>query len=165
MSTNFDDFRRPLESAIKLLTVWFSNFQCIFHLERVNHGNYTQKDYWGIVICILYVLKYFEESNNFLEGVVGHMADHSGYKIHTYVLTANVSTYVTYVNTFVCQKYLHKIVALRVSISGRQKQICRAKISCLNSSDTQMYWHMLHMRKHLQPMHIYLNIINMLTNS
>ena len=73
-------------------------------------------------------------------------ADHGGYKMHTYVsyskkylLTANVSAYVEYVNTFVCQNYLCKIVVLHISIHGRQKRICRAKLSYVNSSDMQMY--------------------------
>ena len=29
-----------------------------------------------------------------------------------------MSTYVKYVNTFVCQKYLHKIVVLHISVSA-----------------------------------------------
>ena len=84
-----------------------------------------------------------------------NMADHGGYKMHTYVsyslylkkylLTANVSAYVEYVNTFVCQNYACKIVVLHISIHGRQKRICRAKLSYVNSSDMQMYWYILHM--------------------
>jgi len=83
------------------------------------------------------------------------MADRSGYKIHTYVcisyslaylkylnkcvLTKNVSAYVKYVNTFACWNYLCKIVVFYISISGRQKQICGAKLPYVNSSDIQMY--------------------------
>ena len=93
------------------------------------------------------------------------MADRSGYKMHTYVLTANVSTYVKYVYTFVCQNYLHKIVLLCIFVSACHKQICRAQLSYVNSSDTQMYRHILHMWKHLWSIHIYLNILNMLKNS
>jgi len=63
------------------------------------------------------------------------MADHGGYKmqhicisyslaylkyLNKYVLTADVSAYVKYANTFVCQNYLHKIVVLHISIYGRQ---------------------------------------------
>ena len=93
-------------------------------------------------------------------GFVGHRtsmastADCSGYKIHTYVsyslaylkylnkyaLTTNVSAYV---NTFVCQNYLCKIVLLCLSISTCQKRICGAQLSYVNM---QMYWHILHMQ-------------------
>ena len=52
-------------------------------------------------------------------------------------MTANVSTNVKYVNTFACQNYLCKIVVLRISDSARQKRICRAQLSYVNSSDTQ----------------------------
>jgi vesicle coat complex subunit len=108
------------------------------------------------------------------------MADHSGYKMHTYVLailpaylkylneyvlTTNVSAYVKYVNTFACQNYFHKIVLLCIFMSTCHKQICRAQVSYVNSFDTQMYWHILHMQKHLRSIHIYLNILNMLKNS
>jgi membrane associated rhomboid family serine protease len=97
-------------------------------------------------ICISYSLAYLKYLNK-------------------YVLIANVSTYVKYVNTFACQNYLPKIVVLRISVYGRWTQICREKLSYVNSSDTQMYRHILHMWKHLQPTHIYLNILNMLKNS
>jgi hypothetical protein len=70
VSTNFGDFRMPVEGAMKLLRAWFSNFQCIFHLTRVNHCNCARNNYRGIMICILYVGKYFEEFSNFVEGVV-----------------------------------------------------------------------------------------------
>ena len=61
------------------------------------------------------------------------------------MLTANLSTYVKYVNTFACQNYLHKIVLLCIFMSACHKQICGAQLSYVNSSDTQMYWHILHM--------------------
>src|ERR1700689_2579341 len=107
------------------------------------------------------------------------MEDHGGYNMHTYVsyplaylkylnkyaLTVNVSTYVTYANTFVCQNYLRKIVVLYISNFACQKWICGAQLFYINSSGTQMYWHILHMQKHLQSMHIYLNILNMLKDS
>ena len=73
MFTNSDDFRRSVEGAMKLLKAWFSYFQSIFHLARVNHCNCAQINYRGIITCILYVFKYFEEFSNFVEGVVGHM--------------------------------------------------------------------------------------------
>jgi hypothetical protein len=44
-------------------------------------------------------------------------------------------------------------------------QICGAQLSYVNSSDMQMYWHILHMWKHLWSMHIYLNILNMVKDS
>jgi hypothetical protein len=108
-------------------------------------------------------------------------ADHGGYKMHTYVsisyssaylkylnkyvLTANLSAYVKYVNTFACQNYLHKIVLLCIFMSACHKRICGAQLSYVNSSDIQMYWHILHMWKDLRSTHIYLNILNMLKNS
>ena len=104
------------------------------------HGGYT------IHICISYSLAYLKCLNK-------------------YALTTNVSTYVKYVNTFACQNYLHKIVWLCIFIPACQKQICRAQLSYINRSDTQMYWHISHMQKHLRSMHIYLNILNMLKNS
>ena len=98
------------------------------------------------------------------------MVDHGGYNMYIfvryplaylkylnkYVLTANVSTNVKYVNTYACQYYLHKIVVLHISIYSRQSQICRAQLSYLNSFDMHMYWHIWHMQKH---MHIYLNML------
>jgi hypothetical protein len=63
----------PVEGAMKVLRAWFSYFQCIFHLTRVNHCNCAQNNYWGITICILYVAKYFEEISNFVEGVCANM--------------------------------------------------------------------------------------------
>jgi hypothetical protein len=71
--TNLDDFKRSVEGAMKLLRAWFRNFQCIFHLAKLNNCNFSRKNYCGIKICILYVWKYFEEFINFVEGVVGHM--------------------------------------------------------------------------------------------
>jgi len=59
--------------------------------------------------------------------------------LNKYVLTTNVSTYVQYVNTFACRNYLCKIVLLCIFVSACQKQICRAQLSYINSSDTQMY--------------------------
>src|ERR1700734_493649 len=41
--------------------------------------------------------------------------------LNKYALTTNIFAYVKYVNTFVCQNYLHKIVVLCISISGRWK--------------------------------------------
>jgi hypothetical protein len=39
------------------------------------------------------------------------------------------------------------MVVLHMSASGRWKWICRAKLSYVNSSDTQlMYWHILHIK-------------------
>jgi hypothetical protein len=108
-------------------------------------------------------------------------ADRSGYNMHTYIcisypltylkylnkyaLPANVSTYVKYANTFACQNHLRKIVMLCISNSACQKQIYGAQLSYVNSSDMQMYWHILHMWKHLWLMHIYLNILNMVKDS
>ena len=82
-------------------------------------------------------------------------ADRGGYNMYTYVhisyplaylkylnkyaLTTNVSTYVKYVNTLVCQNYLRKIVVLCISDSACQQRICEAQLSYVNSSDTQMY--------------------------
>ena len=71
-------------------------------------------------ICISYPLAYLKYLNK-------------------YALTTNVSMYVKYVNTFPCQNYLHKIVVLHIAVSGRQSRICRAKLSYVNSPDTQMY--------------------------
>jgi len=83
-----------------------------------------------------------------------HTADRGGYNMHTYVplaylkylnkyaLTANVSAYVKYANTFACQNYLRKIVVLYISNSACQKWICGAQLY-VNSSGTQMYWHIL----------------------
>jgi hypothetical protein len=82
-----------------------------------------------------------------------------------YALTTNVSAYVKYVNTFVCQNYLCKIVLLCIFVPTCQKRMCRAQLYYVNSSDMQMYWHILHIWKHLWSMHIYLNILNMLKNS
>jgi hypothetical protein len=53
-------------------------------------------------------------------------------------LTANVSAYVKYVNTFACQNYLRKIDLLRIFVPACQKWICRAQLSYVNSSDMQM---------------------------
>jgi hypothetical protein len=50
-------------------------------------------------------------------------------------LTANISAYVKYVNTFACQNYLRKIVVLCISESACQKRICGAQLSHVNSSD------------------------------
>ena len=61
--------------------------------------------------------------------------------LNKYALTTNVPKCVKYVNKFACQNYLHNIVVLCISISGRCEQICRAKLSYTNSSDMQMYWH------------------------
>ena len=91
--------------------------------------------------------------------------DIGGASSFKYSLTANVSTNVKYVNTFACQTYLHKIVVLCISDSTCQKWIGRAQLSYVNSSDTQMYWHIFHMWKHMWSMHIYLNILNMLKDS
>ena len=41
-------------------------------------------------------------------------ADRGGYNMYTYALTANISAYVKYVNTYACQNYLPKIVVLRI---------------------------------------------------
>ena len=71
--------------------------------------------------------------------------------LNKYALTTNIFAYVKYVNTFVCQNYLHKIVVLCISISSRWKWICRTKLSYKNSSDMQMY-------SHMWSMHSYLNI-------
>ncbi len=54
---------------------------------------------------------------------------------------------------------------LHISISGRQTRICRAQLSYINISDMQMYWHILHMQKHLWSTYIYFNILNMLKDS
>jgi sterol desaturase/sphingolipid hydroxylase (fatty acid hydroxylase superfamily) len=40
--------------------------------------------------------------------------------LNKYALTTNISAYVKYANTFACQNYLHKIVVLCISVSGRQ---------------------------------------------
>ena len=79
------------------------------------------------------------------------------------ILTTGLSSF--WLCTFACQNYLCKIVVLCISISGRWEQICGEELSYVNSSDMQMYWHMLHMWQHLWSMHIYLNILNMLMNS
>jgi len=71
--TNLDNFNRPVEGAMKLLRACFRNFQCIFHLANLINCNCFKQNYCGIKICIWYVLKYFEEFINFVEGVVGHM--------------------------------------------------------------------------------------------
>jgi hypothetical protein len=89
-----------------------------------------------IMICISYSLAYLKYLNK-------------------YVLAADVSACVKYADAFMCQNYFRKIDVLRISVSGQRN---RAKLSYINSSDTQMYWHILHMRKHLQSIHIYLNI-------
>ena len=60
---------------------------------------------------------------------------------------------------------MSELFTFHISIYGRWIQICRAKLSYINSSDMQMYWHILHMWKHLRSTHIYLNILNMLKNS
>ena len=73
VSTNSDGFRRPVEGVMKLLRAWLSNFQCIFHLARINNCSCAWKNYWSITICILYVRNHFEEFGIFVEGVVGHM--------------------------------------------------------------------------------------------
>jgi hypothetical protein len=73
VSMNFDDFRMPVGGAMKLLRAWFSYFQCIFHLVRVDHFNCTWKNYLGIMMCILCTIKYFWEFSDFVEGVLGHM--------------------------------------------------------------------------------------------
>jgi hypothetical protein len=52
-----------------------------------------------------------------------------------YALTTNVSAYVKYVNTFVCQNYLRKIVLLYIFVPTCQKWICRAQLYYVNSSD------------------------------
>ena len=70
---NLDDFNMPVEGATKLLRACFRNFQCKFHLARLNNCNWLNENYCGIKICIWYVLQYFEEFINFVEGVVGHM--------------------------------------------------------------------------------------------
>ena len=75
-------------------------------------------------------------------------------------MTANVSTYVKYVNTFVCQNYLHKIVVLCISISGRQERICGAKLSYVNSSDTNVLTYFTNAG--IFAVNAYLNISNML---
>ena len=43
------------------------------------------------------------------------------------MLTANLSVYVRYVNTFACQNYLHKIVLLCIFVSACHKRICGAQ--------------------------------------
>src|SRR5882762_10488921 len=53
---NLDDFNRPVQGAMKLLRACFRNFQCIFHLARLNNCNWLKKNYCGIKICIWYVL-------------------------------------------------------------------------------------------------------------
>src|SRR5882762_11686035 len=65
---NLDDFNRPVQGAMKLLRACFRNFQCIFHLARLNNCNWLKKNHCGIKICIWYVLQYFEEFINFVEG-------------------------------------------------------------------------------------------------
>jgi hypothetical protein len=72
VSTIFDNFRRPVEGAMKLLRAWFSYFQSIFHLARVDHCNYTWKNHLGIIMCILGT-NLFWEFSDFVEGVLGHM--------------------------------------------------------------------------------------------
>ena len=59
--------------------------------------------------------------------------------LNKYALTTNVSECVKYVNKFACQNDLHNIVVLCISVFDRWEQICRAKLSYTNSSDTQMY--------------------------
>jgi hypothetical protein len=65
---NLDNFKRSVEGAMKLLSV---NCQCIFHLATGNNFNCSRKNYCSITICVQYVLKYFVEFCNFVEGVVG----------------------------------------------------------------------------------------------
>ena len=71
-------------------------------------------------ICVSYSLEYLKYLNK-------------------YALTTNISECVKYVDTFACHNYLHNIVVLCISVSARWEQICRAKLSYANSSDTQMY--------------------------
>ena len=81
----------------------------------------------------------------------------------------HLSGYFSIVDHHSCQLHPVKNVSIRYE-SGLvgvycQKWICRTQLSYINSSDIQMYWHILHMQKHLWSMHIYLNILNMLKDS
>jgi hypothetical protein len=52
-------------------------------------------------------------------------------------------------------KICQYICVCHISVSDRRTQICRVQLSYVNISDMQMYWHILHMRKHLQSTYIY----------
>ena len=41
--TNLHNFHRPVEGAMKLLRACFHNFQCIFHLAKLNNSNCLKK--------------------------------------------------------------------------------------------------------------------------
>jgi hypothetical protein len=62
--TNLDNFKRPVEGVMRLLRACFSNFQCIFHLAKINNCNLLRKIYFSITICIWYVVQYYEEFRN-----------------------------------------------------------------------------------------------------
>ena len=112
-------------------------------------------------------------------GFVGHRtsmastADCSGYKIHTYVsyslaylkylnkyaLTTNVSAYV---NTFVCQNYLCKIVLLCIFVPACQKWKCQLFVTVTGDRNhfvwiakpKQNLLHLLSMWSNLQTSHM-----------
>ena len=140
--------------------------RCMFHLKLSQKISKYQSDTWRNPVFVT-PLKARWWNENF----VRHVTVSHGWQINwncsisyplaylkylnKYALTTNGSTYVKYVNTFACQNYLHKIVVLHISVSGRQSRICRAKLSYVNSSDTQMDWHILQLEKHLWSMNIF----------
>ena len=46
---NYDDFRRPVRGAMKLLSAYFGCFECTFPLARLNNCNWLQKNYSYII--------------------------------------------------------------------------------------------------------------------
>ena len=66
---------------------------------------------------------------------------HSGYNVYiciSYSL-AYLKYLFKYVNTYACQNYLHKIVVIRIFVSGWRSWICRAQLSSINSFDIDIF--------------------------
>ena len=62
VSSNYDDFRRPVEGAIQPSIAGFGCFQCIFSLARLNNCNQPHKKgnaflfTWQVHIIIFTIL-------------------------------------------------------------------------------------------------------------
>ena len=65
---NYDDFRRPVEAAIKLSRACFGHFECTFSETRINDCNYSGKKYLNISRHSRSVFKYFRNYTHFVEG-------------------------------------------------------------------------------------------------
>jgi hypothetical protein len=84
---------------------------------------------------------------------ISYLLAHLKY-LNKYVLTAHVSSYVKYVNTFVCQKYLCKIVVphICVHLPGMDMQ---SHLSYINMSHTNVLTYFTHVETFAVDMYLF----------